>query len=43
LEKRENIDYIEKILSEILGKPTIIKVSFENKEEYFARKLATNN
>jgi len=39
LEKRENIDYIEHILSEILGKTITIKVSFEHKEEYFAKKL----
>jgi len=39
LEKRENVEYIEKILSDILGKPALLKVSFENKEEYFAKKL----
>jgi hypothetical protein len=39
LEKRENLEYIEKILSEILSKPITVKVSFEKKEEYFAKKL----
>lgn len=39
LEKRENIEYIEQLLSDIIGKPAILKVSFENKEDYFARKL----
>jgi len=39
LEKRENLEYIESLLSDILGKPTTLKVSFENKEDYFGRKL----
>ncbi|MBU1758842.1 hypothetical protein KKG31_07065 [Patescibacteria group bacterium] len=39
LEKRENIEYLENIISEILGTPTTIKISFENKEDYFAKKL----
>jgi len=43
LEKRENLEYLEKILSEVLNKPITLKVSFEKKEEYFWRKLTTNN
>ncbi len=35
----ENMRYIEDILSEILEKQIIIKLKFENKEDYFARKL----
>jgi len=35
LEKRENLEYLEKILSEVLNKPITLKVSFEKKEEYF--------
>ncbi len=35
----ENMRYIEEKMSEVLGKPTIIKVIFENKEDYFTRKL----
>ncbi|PJA48240.1 MAG: DNA polymerase III, subunit gamma and tau [candidate division SR1 bacterium CG_4_9_14_3_um_filter_40_9] len=43
LEKRENLEYLEKILSEVLNKPITLKVSFEKKEDYFGRKLTTNN
>jgi len=43
LEKRENLEYLEKILSEVLNKPITLKVSFEKKEDYFWRKLTTNN
>ena len=35
----ENMRYIEDKLSEVLGKSIVIKVKFENKEDYFARKL----
>ena len=37
--KMENIRYIEEKLSEVLGKNVAIKVAFENKEDYFAKKL----
>ena len=39
LKKPENITHMQKIFSEILGKDLIIEVKFENKENYFARKL----
>jgi DNA polymerase III gamma/tau subunit len=39
LEKEENTKYIENIISEILWNPAKINLSFENKEDYFARKL----
>ncbi len=35
----DNMRYIEEKISEVLGKSVMIKVQFENKEEYFARKL----
>lgn len=35
----ENMRYIEDMLSAILEKQIIIKLKFENKEDYFARKL----
>lgn len=35
----ENMKYIESKLSEVIGKPIRIKVQFENKEDYFAKKL----
>jgi len=37
--KMENMRYIEEKLSEVLGKNVAIKVAFENKEDYFAKKL----
>lgn len=39
LKKPENITKIQKILSELLGRDVSIEVKFENKENYFARKL----
>lgn len=39
LEKPENLDYIEKISSEILGRNIKIKLIYEPKDQYFARKL----
>lgn len=39
LKKPENITHIQKIFSEILGRDVSIEVKFENKENYFARKL----
>jgi hypothetical protein len=39
LKKPENITHIQKIFSEILGRDVGIEVKFENKENYFARKL----
>lgn len=39
LKKPENITNIQKIFSEILGRDVMIEVKFENKENYFARKL----
>ena len=35
----DNMRYIEEKISEVLGRPVMIKAQFENKEEYFARKL----
>lgn len=35
----ENMRYIENKISEVLNRSVGIKVQFENKEEYFARKL----
>lgn len=35
----ENMKYIESIISEIIEKPMRIKVNFENKEDYFAKKI----
>lgn len=35
----DNMRYIEEKIGEVLGRPVVIKVQFENKEEYFARKL----
>lgn len=37
--KMENMRYIEEKLSEVIGKNVAIKVTFENKEDYFAKKL----
>lgn len=37
--KMENMRYIEEKLSEVIGKNVAIKVAFENKEDYFAKKL----
>ena len=39
LKKPENITHIQKIFSEILWRDVFIEVKFENKENYFARKL----
>jgi DNA polymerase-3 subunit gamma/tau len=39
LKKPENITIVQKSLSEILGREVMIEVKFENKENYFARKL----
>ena len=39
LKKPENITHIQKVFSEILGKDLVVEVKFENKENYFARKL----
>ena len=39
LKKPENITHIQKIFSEILWRDVGIEVKFENKENYFARKL----
>ena len=36
---QENMKYIESKLSEVMGKPIAIQVTFENKEAYFIRKL----
>ncbi len=35
----ENMRHIEDTLSEVLGRSIRIKINFENKEDYFARKL----
>jgi len=35
----ENMKYIESKISEIIEKPMRIKVNFENKEDYFAKKI----
>ena len=42
MENRENQVMIEDILSEILGRKITLKLSFENKESYFAKKMAGN-
>lgn len=39
LDKPENIDYLEKMFSEVLWKNLKIKLTYESKEQYFARKL----
>jgi hypothetical protein len=39
LKKPENITIVQKFLSEILGREVMIEVKFENKENYFSRKL----
>ena len=36
---KENMRYIEEKLSEVMGKPVTIHLTFENKESYFNRKL----
>lgn len=36
---KENMRYIEEKMTEIMGKPIAIHVTFENKESYFERKL----
>ncbi len=36
---QDNVRYIEDKMSEVLGKQTAVHLSFENKENYFARKL----
>lgn len=36
---KENLKYIEEKLSEVMGKSVKIHLTFENKENYFARKL----
>ena len=36
---KEHMKYIEDKLNEVMGKSLAIHVSFENKEEYFTRKL----
>ena len=36
---KENMRYIEEKLTEVMGKPLAIHLTFENKESYFARKL----
>ncbi|MEI6118507.1 MAG: hypothetical protein WCP92_04705 [bacterium] len=35
----ENMKHIEAKLSEVMEKPVMIHIAFENKESYFARKL----
>lgn len=35
----DNMRYIEEKISEVLGRNVMIKVQFENKEDYFTRKL----
>ncbi len=35
----DNMKYIEEKISEVLGRNVMIKVQFENKEDYFTRKL----
>lgn len=35
----DNMRYIEEKIGEVLGKTVVIKIQFENKEEYFTRKL----
>jgi len=39
LKKPENITIIQKVFSETLGRDVMLEVKFENKENYFARKL----
>lgn len=39
LDKQENLEYIEWLFTEILEKPIKIELTFEKKEDYFARKL----
>ena len=39
LDKAENIDYLEKIFSEVLWKNLKVKLTYESKEQYFARQL----
>ena len=36
---QEHMKYIEDKLNEVMGKPLAIHVTFENKDNYFARKL----
>ena len=36
---KEHMRYIEDKLSEVLGNPVNIQVTFENKDSYFARKI----
>lgn len=36
---KDNVRYIEDKMSEVLGRPTAIHLTFENKENYFTRKL----
>lgn len=36
---KENMKYIEDKLSEVMEKQVMIKITFENKDSYFARKL----
>ena len=36
---KENMRYIEEKMNEVMGKQTAIHITFENKENYFARKL----
>ena len=36
---KENMRYIEEKLSEVMGTPSALYVSFENKETYFSKKL----
>jgi hypothetical protein len=35
----ENMRYIEEKISEVLERSVVVKIQFENKEEYFTRKL----
>jgi hypothetical protein len=37
--KMENMRYIEDKLSEVIGKNIAIKITFQNKEDYFEKKL----
>lgn len=39
LDKAENIDYLEKLFSEVLWKNLKVKLTYESKEQYFARQL----
>lgn len=36
---KENMKYIEQKMSEVMGKSVMVNVTFENKENYFMRKL----